>query len=298
MSEKYSSWSSDVGGAWQIQFFRAVIRIGGVRLAYQMMYVVVLWYLVFVPEVRRRIRPYLRRRFGRGGGMGGFWDGYRLVCSFGQVLIDQAAVALIGPHILDSRCPDASAVRGAIEGNGAIVLMSHTGCWQLAMPALAGMERPISAVMLPQGPDAPVAKKITEWGDMNVVDPRSGMDSMVEMMQALGKGHLLTIMGDRVFGPSDNSVKVPFLGEKIDLPATPYRLARAAGVPVLVLYAVKVGYLRYEVQLGDIIRVETDSRRPEKAGAKQYVRTLEEFVRRNPFQFYNFFDLWGAQKSG
>ena len=303
-SSDRTRWSArDVGKAWQLQFFRMCIRIGGRRAAYHMMYLVVFWYIVFSPEVRRRTRYYLDRRFPeRRGRLRGYWDSYRLVCSFGQILIDQFSLALGGADIPEAVCTNEREMKAAAEkGSGAVLLVSHLGCWQIAMSALAFLDKPVSAVMMPQGEDAPVARMMSGRFPFSIIDPRNGMASVVEMMNALQEGRILTIMGDRVFGGPQSRVYTEFLGGKIALPLSPYRLAGAAGVPILVLHSARLDACRYEVTLARVIEVDKTAGRPlqdYEPFARQFAEEMEEFVKEYPWQFFNFFDLWEGRAGG
>jgi len=297
-AETNPGWAApDVGKRWQLRFFHGVIALAGRRAAYQIMYLVVLWYVIFVPDIRRRTRPYLDRRFPwRRGGTGAFWDSYRLVCSFGHILIDQAAMAAKGPGTLNTVCINEREMKSAVSrGGGAVLLVSHLGCWQIAMPALSFLKKPVSAVMMPQGADSPITGLIDNSFPFSIIDPRKGMEGVVEMMQALGRGELLTIMGDRAFGGGQSTVKTTFLGEEISLPASPYRIAAAAGAPVLILQAARRGHDSYEVELARIIRVKVKN--PQEGSgpevfARRFAETMEKFVARHPWQFFNFFDMW------
>ncbi len=287
--------ATDIGKNWQLRFFHNVIRFCGRQAAYQVMYFVVLWYVMLSPEIRRRTRYYLDRRFPwRKGAARELWDSYRLVCSFGHMLIDQAAVMVKGPDSIGAVCTNEAEMKRAVAGRGAVLLVSHLGCWQIAMTALGFIRKPVSAVMMPQGEDSPVTGMIQDRLDFRIIDPRKGMESILEMMQALRGGGILTIMGDRAFGGPQNSLSTVFLGETISLPASPYRLAGAAGAPILVLQAARLDQDRYEITLARVIGVEKKGGADEgcRHAARLFAETMEEFVRRHPWQFFNFFDLW------
>jgi len=87
------------------------------------------------------------------------------------------------------------------------------------------------------------------------------------------------------------------LGDEIALPASPYRLAAAAGVPILVLQAARMGPERYEIGLARIIEVERERGAGEDYSlpARRFAETMEDFVEQHPWQFFNFFDLWGQE---
>ena len=132
-----------------------------------------------------------------------------------------------------------------------------------------------------------------------VIDPRTGLAGVMQMTEALLRGEIVAMMGDRTFGDEQNTVTAQFLGGPVAFPVTPYRLASATGCPVVVLTAPKVDSSSYQLRLTKVIEV------PPGVGhcfaqayaryAQQFADCLEEFVREFPWQFYNFYDLWSGQ---
>jgi predicted LPLAT superfamily acyltransferase len=121
------------------------------------------------------------------------------------------------------------------------------------------------------------------------------MGGVLEMMQALRTGELLSIMGDRVFGSDRNTVPVTFLGGNIRLPFSAFKIASATGAPIAVLFSHKNGPDSHEMVLDRVIRV------PSRIGSKedafqpyvaQFAEALESYTERYPYQFFNFFNMW------
>ena len=289
--------AAEAGKRWHFAFFRALIRFGGRRPAYHIMYIVVFWYVLLSKAIRRSTRPYLDRRFpDHTNPLRKFRDSYRLLYTFGRTLIDRAAVALLGTDALDAACLDEEALANVItENESAVLVNAHAGVWQIAVSILGFIEKPVSIVMIPPDEGSPIAEMARERMPFKIIDPRQGLDGVLEMMQSLKNGEILGLMGDRVFGDEESTVAAEFLGDTIRLPFSPFRLAGAAGVPILVMLSAKVGYREYEIRLAKIIRVDPkDARKPEKCRpyAQQFADALEEFVEQYPWQFFNFYDMW------
>jgi predicted LPLAT superfamily acyltransferase len=290
-------WSvQGVGKRWQLAFFHKLIRLGGRRPAYHIMYVVVFGYMLFVPAIRRRTQPYLRRRFpGHRNPLRRFWDSYRLVCTFGRTMIDRAAFAILGPNSLRASCPDAAAIHDAVRGGaGAVLINAHVGCWQVALTIVGLFGKEASMVMLPPDTDSPQGELLARSMPFRIIDPRNGLESVIEMLQSLKRGEILGVMGDRVFGSGESTVPATFLGGEIELPFSPYRLAGAAGAPMIVLFSHKTAFSHYEVRLARVIHASPDARTPESCRpfAQEFADALEEFAQEHPWQFFNFYDLW------
>jgi len=290
------AWSvQGVGKRWQLSFFHTLIRLGGRRAAYHIMYVVVFWYVLFVPAIRRRTQPYLRRRFpGARGPLRRFWNSYRLVCTFGRTMIDRAAFTILGPNSLRASSPDEAAIRDAVpDGTGAVLINAHIGCWQVAL-TIGFFEKQVSMVMFPPDTNSPQGRLPARGLPSKIIDPRNGLESVVEMLQSLKRGEILCVMGDRVFGSEESTVRATFLGGDIELPFSPYRLAGAAGVPIIALFSHKTAFSHYEVRLARVIHVPQDARTPESCRpyAQEFADALEKFTQEHPWQFFNFYDLW------
>lgn len=294
-ADQAQQWSEQGYGqrTWQQQFFYTLLRTLGVRPAYHMMYVVTFWYVLFYPAVRRRTRHYLSRRFpDRRGFIRRFLTAHRLVRNFGRTLVDLAAFGVMDNPGITASCPDEAKLFELCDRKGGFVLVNaHVGCWQVGMSSLKHLAKPMNVVMIPD----PRARKFIDQYGVRIIDPRSGLESVVEMMQALRRGEILGLMGDRAFGDHKNTVKVRFLGGEIAVPVSPYRLASATGVPVVVLLAPRTGPKSYELRVGAIIEVPRglgQNTESYAAPARQFADCLEQFVRDYPWQFYNFYDLW------
>ncbi len=308
-------WDSrSVGKRWQFAFFALLLRAGGRRLAYWFMYLVVAWYVLLRPFVRRRCRYYLDRRFPEvRNPLVRLWHDYRRIEALGESLIDRGAFGLLGPAALQLDFPEGPQLRELIdEGRGLIFLNSHFGCWQVAMSACRYLRVPVSIVMHQGAADidprwfhradgevgSPNAKEGV-WGPLpfSIIDPAQPMGGVLQMIAALKENHILGLMADRVFGDDPNTLPVPFLGAPVHFPVSPYRLASMQGTPIAVVFSYKTGFSRYRIELARIIRVPAGLGRSNAAYRpflSQFVEALEIFTSSHPWQFFNFHDMWQA----
>jgi predicted LPLAT superfamily acyltransferase len=289
-----AAWSRrGIGQPWQFRFFNWLLRVGGTKHAYRMSYVVTFWYALLYPSIRKRCGFYLSRRFPqRRGPLQRFWDTYRLVRSFGTTLVDMAALSVLGPETLSAFSPDHDRLMALCAGEkGYLLLHAHLGGWQVGMSTLRQYSKHVSIVMIPE----PRTTAMFDPQNASIIDPRTGLEGVMRMTEALLAGQIVTMMGDRTFGDEQNTVSVRFLGGTTKLPVTPYRLASATGVPVVVMLAPKTGGNSYELRLAKVIEVPPNLGRAAAEYApyaQQFADCLEEFVRQYPWQFYNFYDLW------
>ena len=290
-----AGWSErGMGHNWQHRFFHVLIRTLGKRPAYHMVYIVTFWYILFKGSLRQRTRYYLNRRFPHRGAVRRFFDSWRLVRNFGIALVDLAVLRILGNSAFSITSPDHDRLMKLCDSpKGFVLLNAHIGCWQVGLSTLGHLRKPISLVMIPD----PRMLSMLKQYPVTVIDPQRGLEAVVEMMGVLERGEILCLMGDRVFGVEQNTVTVNFLDGEIKVPMSPYRLASAAGVPVVVLTAPKTGYRSYEFRLARVIDVPTGlGRKPANYTpyAGQFVECLETFVKDYPWQYYNFYNLWSA----
>jgi predicted LPLAT superfamily acyltransferase len=295
-------WDSrSVGKRWQFAFFAMLLRVGGRRLAYLFMYLVVAWYVLLRPFVRRRCRYYLDRRFPAvRNPLVRLWHDYRRIEALGESLIDRAAFGLLGPRALHMDFPEGLRLQELLEeGRGLIVLNSHVGCWQVAMSAFHYLRTRVSIVIHQQAADIDprwfhgAGREVP----FSIIDPAQPMGGVLQMIAALKENQILGLMGDRVFGNDPNTLPAVFLGAPVHFPVSPYRLASMQGTPIAVVFSHKTGFSSYRIELAHVIRVPAGLGRGNEAYApyvQQMADALETFVAAHPWQFFNFHDMWGT----
>jgi predicted LPLAT superfamily acyltransferase len=298
-------WSSrSVGADWQHRFFYLLIRRGGRRIAYGFLRLVVLYYTLLRPDQRRKGLHYLRRRFPAARGLELLRHSYRHSLSLGQVLIDRAVVGILGPGELAVSFPAGARLQELLEqGRGLILMTAHVGCWQVAMAALDALETPVNLLMRREAGD--VDRLVFEHrggpSPFRIIDPEGEFGGALEMVAALKRGEVLSVMGDRLLGSDRNGLGVEFLGGPVTFPFSAYKLASATGAPVAVLLSRKVGPAAYALELARVIEVPPGLGRGGEV-FRPYVAevaaALEGYVEQNPYQFFNFFDLWDMAPPG
>ena len=301
-SEEKENWSSrSVGSDWQHQVFYLAIRLGGRSAAYALLYVVVAYYVLFSSLARQRASHYLNRRFPGSSGIKRLWHAYRMILSFGKVLIDRAVVGILGPDSFEVALDEREELLKLRDENRGLILMTaHVGCWQVAMSALEFLQRPVN--MLMRREDGDIDRHYYEHAGVpcpyHMIDPTGYLGGTLEMMGALKQGQIVSVMGDRLFGSDKSSVLGRFLGAEVTLPFSAYKLASATGAPVVVFFTRKDGPKSYQVQLARVIRVPQLKGRKSQTFApfaQEFAAALEEFCARHPYQFFNFYNMWSAQ---
>lgn len=281
-------------GHW---FFYLALRFFGHRGGLLLLIPVVFMYVLCSRAIHRRTHPYLVRRFP-GESKGQYWlHTFRNILSFGRVLVDRGWLGV---------CKDAS-LEGQVEGydtlleliargQGVVLLTAHLGNWQSALAHLEGLPVKVNALM--QYDQQAAAKHFfdLEKGrrSFEIIDADGDFGGMVDAVNALRRGEAVTIMGDRyVKGPS---TRVDFYGDAVRLPDGAYMLAASAKAPVVVLLAAKTGRTSYRIKVWDSFYPEFKAREERPAMLREcssrFIRTVEEYLKIYPYQWYNFYDFW------
>ncbi|WP_321491756.1 lysophospholipid acyltransferase family protein [uncultured Desulfobacter sp.] len=292
------TWSSQkYGTRWGLAFFHYSIFLLGRRFAYFFLYFVVFVYVAFFPSVRRICRPYLSRRFPGTGRPMFFFKSFVLVLNLGKILIDSAVLESPGAGKIKADFHDPADYHKIKNLNsGFIILMSHVGCWQVAMTALSRLNRPVNLLML-ELPEKIIGTQARDnlAQRFKVINPAQFLGGTLDMLNVLKNDEILCIMGDRLFGNAAYALEMTFLGDRAAIPFSAYKLSAITQKPIVVLNTFKTGHSTYELSLPRIIHVPP---RPGKTGrayepyAREYIETLEQYTKNHPYQFFNFYDMW------
>ncbi len=298
--QTHSQWSSrSIGSRFQHHFFYVMIRFGGRHLAYLLLYLVAFYYVLLGPGIRGKTDPYLDRAFPDATRFGRYKNRYRMILNLGKTLIDRAIIGILGTDMIDASFESEGDLQRIKElDSGFILVMSHVGCWQVAMSALTLSEIPVNLLM--QRHEEDVDKNYYEHRKdaqtpFRIIDPSGFLGGAIEMLNVLKKDEILCVMGDRVFGDASTAVDVRFLNGASMFPFSAYKVSSLSQKPIVIMYSYKTGPTSYQVRIADIFQVppkigkNSDDMRP---FVRRYIATLESFVSDHPYQFFNFYDMW------
>jgi len=267
-------------------------------LAYFGVYFIVTYYILCRPSVRKSSVPYLRRRFPKKRRIMRLIDTYRMFLQTGKILVDRATIDILGPESMNLELHGREKLLKLVEEEtGFILLLSHVGCWQVALSALNFLKRPVN-LLLGHGTgdlDRHYFEEAEKEFPSRIIDPGSYLGGTLEMLAALNRGEILCMMGDRVFGSQKSYVEIEFLGEKAPFPFSAFRIASAAKVPIVVFFTHKTGTDSYALTVTRIIHLAAGLGRSGKdylPYVAQYVAEIEKYVQLHPYQFFNFYDMW------
>ncbi|SDN98021.1 Predicted acyltransferase, LPLAT superfamily [Desulfonauticus submarinus] len=280
----------DFSSPWKYLFFYTLIKLGGAKLAYFFLYIIVFYYTL-KPSIRQKTSFYLSKKFSHPT----FKHYYKLNLNFGKILLDRAIFKIQGKIKLESKENDRTILKSLIKQNrGLIILTAHVGCWQLALAHLNFLSVPINIVYKPgEGIELQNLEETKKLSSFKFIDPTSSFAGALEMSSFLKKGQILCIMGDR--GITDkNWIKVKFLGKEAKFPLTPFRLSSLTQAPIAVIFCPRIGVAKATIILAKVIHVPPLGRKKEnyKPYVQEFANALEKCLKKYPYQFFNFYNMW------
>jgi KDO2-lipid IV(A) lauroyltransferase len=118
--------------------------------------------------------------------------------------------------------------------------------------------------------------------------------STIELVKALRNNEIVAMLGDRQDSP--NTIDVDFFGRRTRFPMGVAMLAMMAGSPVLPVFVVMEKGRKYRGIIEKPIYFDGGERgkreRVIREGMQEIARVFEDYIRRYPDQWYNFYSYW------
>lgn len=303
---KPKEWDGRTRTGFGILIFYYLFRFLGPRFAYALLYPVAFYYVIFNQKNGRASRDYLRRRYPGLRGPRLWWRNYRHFLSFGRVLVDRgyAFLGMLG-EVKFERDGHEVIEQTLAAGKGVILLSAHLGNWELAAYSLGGYMRegrrvPVNAVMF-KGESEKVEKQLKKASGeppFRIIASNDSLQASIECKEALARGEVVAIHGDRILGGA--GVRVPFLGSEAKFPIGPFVLAASTGAPVVFTFANRLGTRHYALMARGPHFFSYSSRKERDANLKHwvqlYAKQLEELLQKYPLQWHNFYMYWDADR--
>jgi predicted LPLAT superfamily acyltransferase len=284
------------GNALGFAFFKASLRLFGLRGAYGLLYFVCAYYLVCDRRAVCAALAYVRRRFPHHSPVRHRWDVYRLFIEQGKNLIDRSYL-LAGGQGLASHLEGLQQADEILKsGQGFILLTAHLGNWQVVMSALRRFGRKVHLLMRPEdNPAVAEALRISTDGEgVSIISPEEDLGGVLAIMKAIQHGDIVSIMGDRSYNFS--SVDVTFLGDPARFSCGAFHIAALAQCPVVVLLAAKTSVHDYVVSVRGVFhpayQPAVNKKLQLRGWVQEFARLMEGYVEAYPYQCFLFHDIW------
>jgi predicted LPLAT superfamily acyltransferase len=253
------------------------------------------YFFTFAPTARRYDRAYLRKVLGREPTAA---DRYRHVLAFATTIHDRVYLLQERFDLFDITLEGEAVVQQAMDaGTGAFLMGSHVGSFEsiraigrrqpglrVAMAMYEDNARQLNAMLAAINPNA--AAEVIALGHI---------DAMLKIQEYLERGTFVGVLGDRTLG-EEASMRVSFLGQVARFPVGAMRAAAIMRRPVIFMIGLYRGGNRYHIAfelLADFSKVEPRQRDAAVQSAiERYAALLEQHVRTDPYNWFNFFDFW------
>jgi len=258
------------------------------------------YFLFFPRRVAVSVRFY-RRLFPNRGRSHAFLCAWRQYHHFVHVFLDRFRLTE-GDDLTTTYDGWEHIVAATESGRGGIILMSHVGSWEIAARLLQhyGQSHPRMRLLLYLGAkhkeqiERRQKKSVEESGIRIVSVPENGGSAtdILEGLNFLREGGLVSLTGDRLWGRDQKAVTVRFAGGEARIPEIPYILAMLSGAPILIYFVYRTGRGRYHLVSHPPLYVTAASRKERRAAvetaAQVYADLLAETVRSHPYEWYHF----------
>ena len=242
------------------------------------------------------------------------WRMFRHLLGFAWSLMDKTDAATLKKNLPAMFVRDDAgwrAFKGMVAaGKGAFILCTHVGTIGV-LPALANVkwkmesEKCLSdaqpSTLNPQpstpkvhafqqmGHDAIFTKVFMQHFDHSKIELHAvegiGVETAVAMQEAIRRGELVIMAGDRTSAGSKGVLRHRFLGRDCVWPKGAFKFAALMEAPVFGVTCIHTGWNRYEVHVAELDR---------SAPLDGYVKFLEAETMAHPEQWYQFYDFFGG----
>lgn len=289
-----SSWNGrSKGSALGYKIFITLLRIGGLRPAYALLYFVAWYYVFFVPAATRPILYLYRERLGFDKAKSRKLLRRNIVL-FGQTILDKIytistgknpfTVSREGGHYLNEM---------VAAGKGGIIVSAHLGNYELAGQLLERLETTVNIVMY-DGEDTQIKQyldNVTGDRTFNIIYIKDDLSHIYEMSAALSRNELICLHADR-FVNGNRTIEHSFLGKTAKFPLGPFILASKLRAPVSIVFAMKHGNFHYHFTATQPEVFEGRGTSGASLMLEKYIQEVEQKVQEYPDQWFNYFDFW------
>lgn len=259
------------------------------------LYLIAAYFFAFAPTARRHARAYLRRVFGREPTAA---DRFQHVLSFASTIHDRVYLMKDRLDLFDITIKGEELVRDAVAaGQGAFLMGAHVGSFDILRAV--GQRQPGLRVAMAMYEEN--ARRINSMlaainpGAKPDVIALGHIDAMLKIQEHLDRGVFVGVLGDRTLGNEPTQL-VEFLGQPARFPVGAMRAAAIMRRAVIFMIGLYCGGNRYQIvfePLADFSQIEPRRREAAvRSAIERYAALLEQYVRSEPYNWFNFFDFW------
>jgi len=287
------------GGLLGHQIFVFILQYLGLSPAYFLLYFVAFYYFIFSQKSNRFIYSYFRN-IHHYSSFKARLAVYRNYYIFGQILIDKVAIysGLVDKFTFDLE----DEKHLAAMDKGGFMISAHIGNWEMSGKKSDRIEKTMNLLMLDEEHRRikHYLESVMKERNINVIPLKDDLSHLIAIRQALDKGELIAIHGDR-FMPGMKTLTAKFMGKEARFPEGPFYLALRMNAPVSFAFAMKEGPAhyhfyatppkKYDLPVGK--RISQEHLEPI---LKDYIEALEMILKKYPEQWFNYYGFWEEKK--
>ncbi len=282
------------GGRFGNWFLLQVLKYLGFRAAYFCLFFIVPYFFVFAPGATFSSMQYWRVTHPDAGLFKRIWLTLKHYYSFGVILLDRLGFELLSTDGLKSNSQGFENILEKIKNKqGVILLGSHTGSWEVASKRIYS-DWNINSFHTVQF--AAEKKKALE----NTPEPVKTIyrnlqaHASLDIQTLLKSGMPVGMMADR---PTTARFElVPFFGSLLPVDVSPFRVSMALEVPIVFTFGFRKSFKQYDFYALPAKTFSYDNHTTKEEQlyewAKDFGKTLESFVKKYPYQWFNFFPVF------
>lgn len=257
---------------------------------------IALWYALFDKPSRRASREWFTTVHGKPP----TWAmTYGHILRFAQTALDRIFLLRGKTDVFDVTRTGAHHLQNAQQaGKGAVLLGAHLGSFEAMRAGADGDELTVN--IIGHFENAKMINALFEKLDpgkaAKVIHIEStSIDFIFKVQQRIEAGEFVAILGDRT-GLNEKTITANFFGRPARFPAGPFTLAAVLKCPVLLTFGLYQEPNRYDLYcepFSDAISLPRKDRQKHlRALVQRYADRLEEFARKSPDNWFNFYDFW------
>lgn len=287
-----------------IGLFATLLRLPGGRLWGELLlWPITLYFFARRKSERRASRAYLSAIRGRPARA---WHVLRHFHVFAETLLDRFFLLEQGEKALTVDIRGLEALKAALaEGRGAVLLSAHVGSFDILRLVLGGPSPVPVRVVMQRRSQGPLTALLAATGAARaheIIELQGDgppLNALLALRDTLAANGVVGLLADRT-AQGQRSATIPFLGRPARFPLGPYALAARLKAPLLLAFALRSGWRRYEIVLERLPGLAEDHKKSDDYFdlLRNYVGNLERLCRRHPYNWFNFYPFWTEMETG
>ncbi|MBW8185683.1 glycosyltransferase family 2 protein [Shewanella nanhaiensis] len=302
-------WSriSERGSYWGIKLLAASYKLGGHWLCRAIMYPVIFYFFLTGRHAREASQAFLKQvktfdpEHPQLQEEISWRHSLKHFIAFGNAALDRIDAWCDRIQLSQIEFPNRELLAAQLEaGQGAVLLVSHLGNLELCRAICINQKQvKVNVMVMTQNAENfnRVLKQLNPDSSLNLIQVTElGPTTSMLLQQKVELGELVVIAGDRTSTNTQGRVVYsPFMGKEAPFPQGPFILAGLLDCPVYLMFCLREQGV-YHVHLEAFSNTLKGPRKGRmqrlEEAVHHYSARLEYYARREPLQWFNFFDFW------